>query len=143
MFLNSGSYFLIQTFIMIIYVVSRLLNTLFKCCPQYRIVRKLAVLNYDPQRFNNTLSSLGKLLLESYFDLTFCVILSSNVLFKAFMQNKFSEYFSTGADRFASIVTILYILIMSIFLLYGYYITKKGSTQNSIFFEGIKTNSKW
>ena len=81
--------------------------------------------------------------MESYFDLTFCVVLSSNVLYEAFMEDLFLDYFSTKTDKFATIVTFLYILIMTIFLLYGYYITKQGSTQESIFLEGIKTKSKW
>jgi len=74
--MNSGSYFILFSGLVLYYLGKYLLNSIAKLCPSYKYSRFVGIWAYENSYKGSLWIASLKLFIESYFDLTMCAAIS-------------------------------------------------------------------
>lgn len=128
---NSGSYFLIQFAIFAYMMLKISVNLLAKKCYKKKFARLMGMKVFEDNYLINFGRNSVKLFMESYFDLIFCAALNLWALVQCKDRLELESFFSTPLDVIASSLTILYMLLLVAYPIYGFVVvhTNQGKLE--------------
>jgi len=104
---------------------------------------RLGAYQYNSELGANVIEGSKILFMENFFELFMCALLNGVALMNAHSDGVFGEFFETTPDVVCSTITILYTLMLPIFLIYAFRVTKPGISREGMFFDGINTKHRW
>ena len=110
---NSGSYFVILAGIIVYYLFTYIINKICVCCAKRSIARKIGMLVYEENYWNQFVKSSYKLFLESFFDLVICSLINVFAFFNS--ADKFSTFFESWENIGCSTLSIVYSILIIFF----------------------------
>ena len=128
---NSGSYFLIQIAIFVYMLMKIAVNLLVKKFYRKNFARRIGMQAYEDNYLYNFGRNSVKLFMESYFDLIFCAALNLWALVQCKDRLELESFFNTPLDAIASLLTILYMLLLVVYPIYGFVVvhTNQGKLE--------------
>jgi len=100
-------------------IVATLGNKLMTCFSKYKLIRKIGVKLHEIKNWNSFWTGCRKLYLESYFEMSFAIMLSGI----AFYEEKDTQlFFSTKTNFVSSSLFILWSIFFLVFPIRGLYI---------------------
>jgi len=109
--MNSGSFFIIAVFVVLNSLALPFLHQIATRLPHNNTLRSLSI-NYKTHRAN-PMSSLSKLNLEMYFDVTLSVFLMTNGF--VLHRRELPEFFGTFDDTMSSVLSLVFLGMALVF----------------------------
>ena len=81
--MNSGSYFIVASGVIIITIAKYIINYLAVKLAKFKVARRLGMWAYQKTYFKNSVIANLKLFLEAFFDLTLCAFLNMYAFYKS------------------------------------------------------------
>lgn len=146
---NSGSYFLIQAFLLYYFPIRWLFNKIAACNGRVKWARQAGVFFQQKDILKPLLYSSQKLLLETFFDLSLAIMITLAAFTEDYNlawnpnQNKY--------DRADTIVLAITAFLMALMVLYGYLSVRwqyddikhgKISFGLEFYMEGVRTKTR-
>ena len=119
--LNSGSYFIIQVLMFAYFLKAKLINWVCTWCASFKFARSIGMFFYEPNAGRKLFNNYLKFFMESYFDLSFGIILNSLALYEAVVTNEMTPFISGRDNIVCTVLTIIYVVALAVFPLYVYF----------------------
>ena len=118
--MNSGSYFVIIGGMFLYMVIFSTVNRVCVVFAKNKWARKLGMLVYVENYWEDFVDGTLKLFLESYFDLVICTGLNLTAFYRTSNLEDLKQFFVTKDDVICSTITILHACLVLFFPIYTF-----------------------